>query len=139
MIWTDMEVQVLTAKWLGGAGVVEIATALGKTPDSVRSKRFEMGLRSRADDSGEALKAAQRASGLVHRTKSPTPPKAVAKASLFAPLADSEPRCWVTRRFGECAFPVGGEGADTLSCCLPEVRDGRGYCVRHDGIMVGRA
>lgn len=28
-------------------------------------------------------------------------------------------RPWISRSFGECAYPVSGEGADTFSCCLP--------------------
>ena len=43
------------------------------------------------------------------------------------------PRHWETRRFSECAFPVGGEGADTLSCCNPTC--GETYCVLHRRAM----
>jgi hypothetical protein len=49
---------------------------------------------------------------------------------LFAPLAATTPRPWTTRRFGECAWPVGEQGgAEMLSCCEP-VAD-RGWCERH--------
>lgn len=40
-----------------------------------------------------------------------------------------EPRPWTERRFGECVYPVDGEGADTRSCCNPTA-DGR-YCIGH--------
>ena len=43
------------------------------------------------------------------------------------------PRHWETRRFSECAFPVGGEGADTLSCCNPT--RGETYCTDHRRAM----
>lgn len=39
------------------------------------------------------------------------------------------PRPWLTRRAGECAFPVGGEGWDMRSCCNPCV--GAEYCPAH--------
>ena len=43
------------------------------------------------------------------------------------------PRHWETRRFSECAFPVGGEGAGTLSCCNPT--RGETYCTDHRRAM----
>lgn len=45
------------------------------------------------------------------------------------------PRPWITRKAFECAFPVGGEGADTLSCCNP--CPGARYCADHAAIMFG--
>lgn len=45
------------------------------------------------------------------------------------------PRPWITRGAAECAFPVGGEGADTLSCCNPTGDIGTTYCRHHQRIM----
>lgn len=42
-------------------------------------------------------------------------------------------RSWSERGFGECAFPVDGEGAETRSCCLPT--GGMTYCASHSSIM----
>lgn len=52
-----------------------------------------------------------------------------------------EPRPWTTRKPGECAFPVGGMGADTLSCCAPTGRTGDvwQYCPVHLAVMTQRA
>ena len=45
------------------------------------------------------------------------------------------PRVWTSRKFGECAFPVDGEGADTRSCCNPT--KGATYCTTHARVMRG--
>lgn len=42
-------------------------------------------------------------------------------------------RPWLQREQGECAFPVAGEGAATLSCCRPAFRGE--YCAAHRSIM----
>ena len=49
---------------------------------------------------------------------------------------DCQPRPWLTREDGECAFPSGGSGADTLSCCRPCV-PGKQYCAEHRRRMKG--
>lgn len=57
------------------------------------------------------------------------PPRVQARAEAFAPLPGSTPRIWTERPFMGCAWPVGGEGADTLSCCEPT--GGKSYCAQH--------
>lgn len=47
----------------------------------------------------------------------------------FAPLPGSTPLPWTQRPSMACAWPVGGEGADLLSCCLPT--DGGSWCAGH--------
>jgi len=47
----------------------------------------------------------------------------------------SEPRVWTSRKIGECAYPVDGEGADTRSCCNPT--SGKTYCATHARVMLG--
>lgn len=53
--------------------------------------------------------------------------------SVSADIATA-PRPWLTRRFGECAFPVDGEGADTRSCCNPS--GAATYCPAHHAICL---
>lgn len=61
------------------------------------------------------------------------PPKGEAH---LAPIeVAAAPRPWVTRRFGECAFPVDGEGADVRSCCNPTLAV---YCDGHQAFMRGQ-
>lgn len=53
------------------------------------------------------------------------PPAAIYDATFAKP--------WTERLFGECAFPVAGEGADTLSCCIGT--GGKTYCSSHSARM----
>lgn len=39
---------------------------------------------------------------------------------------------WTQRQARQCAFPVDGEGADTISCCNPTERT---YCAGHERVM----
>lgn len=57
--------------------------------------------------------------------------------ACWQPLGGSSPRPWIARAFGECAWPVGGEGADTLSCCLPS--PGTTYCREHAELATNTA
>ncbi len=45
------------------------------------------------------------------------------------PVVSAAPRLWLTRKPGECAFPIGGEGATLISCCNPSAR--QTYCPAH--------
>lgn len=60
--------------------------------------------------------------GRKPRTEPPVPPADIALA----------PRHWETRRFGECAFPISGEGADVQSCCNKTAKT---YCDEHQRRM----
>lgn len=40
---------------------------------------------------------------------------------------------WTERLFGECAFPILGDGADTVSCCIRT--GGKTYCSGHAKVM----
>lgn len=138
MIWTDEKVITLKAGWLSGLTAPEIAAMVGTTPAAVRAKRDHLGLPSR---DGEVEYEASRQAVRCRRTLRPVIPPKVAPPdpALMAPLPGSWPRPWLSRAFGECAFPVGGEGAETLSCCLPVKRSGRPYCKAHTKIVGGRA
>ena len=54
------------------------------------------------------------------------------RADKFEPLPGSTPVKLVWRAFGQCAWPVGGEGADTLSC--GNKCEGHSYCKAHRAI-----
>lgn len=72
--------------------------------------------------------------GAVMRVPEAPPPVAGTKAAAFAPLPGSAPRIWTERTFGDCSWPVGGEGADTLACCEPV--HAYGWCRAH--VEMGR-
>lgn len=73
----------------------------------------------------------------------PAPPKhvhgkkPVPGTPVKAPVAADIPATatvWTERRFGQCAFPVDGEGAETRSCCGP-TGQGSAYCNTHRRVM----
>jgi hypothetical protein len=56
------------------------------------------------------------------------------REAAFGALPGTEPRPWLSREAGECAFPVGGDGEAVLSCCGPA--EGRSaYCAAHHRIV----
>jgi hypothetical protein len=69
-------------------------------------------------------------------------------AARLAPASDrsivvgpKNGRHWITRERFECAFPVGGSGADLISCCEPAVPPKEGasaYCDLHTRVMWAR-
>jgi GcrA cell cycle regulator len=63
------------------------------------------------------------------------PAKVAAKPAVPAAIIDATfAKPWMARLFGECAFPIAGEGADTVSCCA-QVRKGSSYCRAHHQLM----
>lgn len=135
MIWTDQQIIILTAEWLRGVTAAEIAAMLGDgvTPSAVRGKRLHLNLPPRT---GEVQREAEKQNGRKSRTAKPPAPADEPDAEKLAPLPGSTPRPWLTRDFGECAFPVEGESFNTRSCCLP-VAPRRAYCPGHVRIMRG--
>lgn len=61
----------------------------------------------------------------------PRPPRAEPKPPPLVDASAAKP--WLERKFGECAYPISGEGADTFSCCQPA--DPHGYCKAHAQAM----
>lgn len=128
MIWSDVQLETLERDWLAGETATVIGQKVGASASAVRSKRLKMGLPERTDEVvAELLAHRGRYSG-----KGGGAPRAMAAADKLGPLPGSSPKVWTDRVDGrECPFPVGGAGADTLSCCLPVV--GR-YCLGHTAI-----
>ena len=139
--WSHEQDLVLADGWRDGKSAGEIAKAIGPEMSraAVAKRRKRMGLPART---GAALDAAQAhqgkacGTGLRATVRSPGRPLGAAMAARLGPLVGSTPRPWVQRAYGECCFPVGGGGADTLSCCLPVVRTGL-YCLGHAEILKG--
>lgn len=113
-------------------------------------KRLGLSLGGSEASSPRQKSASQRASRPEGWTPKPTrPPKARTPSSFVQSpqghtpptpekpvliVAGVTPRPWITRKFGECAYPVGGEEADTLSCCAP-CGEGARYCPDHSRVM----
>ena len=144
--WTEERVTLLRGLWADGVAGGVIAKRLGITRGMVAGKRHSLGLTPRTL---AATKAAQAANGrrtamMCERAGSRATPQQAARLAFQAaaverltqPLAGSNPRPWELRRGGECAFPVAGYGAGTLSCCEPVHL--RGYCFGHCEMLAGR-
>lgn len=151
MTWTDARIALITRLWADGVSASGIAEALGGVSRSaVLGKLHRLNLlRSRQPASAPrrfegAAQAAGR-SAPKHGAATPrapaqtppvppTPPRSPWREAAFAPLPGTAPRLWLTREFGECAFPVGGEGEALVSCCAPAARRSA-YCAAHHAIV----
>ncbi len=150
MTWTDARIVRITRLWADGVSASGISEALGDVSRSaVLGKLHRLGLLgSRLPASaprrydGRAQAPAPAARGALvasaparpRAAAPPTPPSSPWREAAFTPLAGTAPRPWLTRAFGECAFPVGGEGEAIVSCCAPTQRQS-GYCAAHHRIV----
>jgi GcrA cell cycle regulator len=148
MTWTDARIAELSRLWAAGVSASGIAEALGDVSRSAVLGKLHrlklLGSRKTAsaprryDGPASAKTATLRTVGPAERgptsVEAPCPPRSPWREAAFAPLAGTAPRPWLTRAFGECAFPVGGEGEALLSCCAP-ARRGGAYCPAHHAIV----
>lgn len=153
IFWTPQRIETMTRLWDEGQSASEIAQAIGAVSrSSVCGKIFRLGLsRPRAVRTKQLLifrpkppkvsspkpEPKPRATNnllavnVARRAVAPTAPLPKAKPDGIA----IAPRPWISRAFGECAYSVAGDGADTLSCCNPtEAR----YCAPHRKLMVAK-
>jgi len=147
MTWTDARIGELARLWAAGVSASGIAEALGGLSRSAvlgKLHRLQL-LRSR-----KAASVPRRFDGAVgafepgapqpnpvrprRRAGPPEPPRTPWREAAFAPLPGSQPRPWLSRNFGECAFPVDGESDRTVSCCGP-VQANSAYCPAHHGVV----
>ena len=137
--WTDEDVALASRLWKQGCSGGQIAKALeGFSRCAVMGKLRRLGLLG----VGELGITRPRR---VTKLKASKPPKAPKPAPAprgrqfaepvhkFEPVTSPEARPWLERTSRQCAFPVEGLGADTLSCCNPT--DGRSYCAGHYRMM----
>lgn len=150
VFWIPERVEVLTDLWKRGFSCSQIAKRIGGcSRNAVIGKIHRMSLQSR---SAEVVEAALALGGRMKaygsrdgspRPKRPTRPKVQvhARAPRLSPYVPPTPtpvdasfaRAWTSRRFGECAAPISGEGADTLSCCTP--CGDHTYCKAHRAVL----
>jgi GcrA cell cycle regulator len=151
MTWTDARIAQLARLWAEGQSASRIAEALGGVSRSaVLGKLLRLNLLgSRASASAPrryegrlgagSPRDATRAEGAsqqpaCERAGPPSPPRSPWCEAAFEPLGDVTPRHWLSREAGECAFPVGGDGAELLSCCAP-ARSRSAYCGAHHRVV----
>lgn len=141
MSWTDEEYETVRVMWFAGASASEVARVIGRG----KSRNAVIGIVHRR---GWIRQTPQKpaASPRVQRAKVPktgtrgtisvlrvTPPPAD-KVKPTTPKRGQDfslARPWQTRKFGECAFPVGERG-DLRSCCRPTTRT---YCPACEAVM----
>lgn len=132
--WTQPEIYILITMWEEGAAASAIGKVLNRGRMAVCGKVHRLRAagypftRPVRDQAAEAEANRQRRAPSPSVSRRPNaPPRApvVVDASLAKP--------WLERAFNECAYPIGGEGADTVSCCQPS--NGTGYCAGHRAIM----
>lgn len=144
--WTIERVGLLRALWADGVPGGVIARQLGVTRGMVAGKRHSLGLppRDQAVQIAAMVANGRRTAVICGHVGKADAAVETAKANavealerMLQPLHGSNPRPWEMRRRGECAFPVAGYGAGTLSCCQP-VEPGRPYCLGHVEFLAGR-
>lgn len=135
--WTDERADLAEKLYREGYSASYIASQLGGiTRNAVIGKMHRMGVvvgcRLRPTDPAK-VRAPRRErihQASVHKLR-------VAKAKADEAAAPAQPtdalaKPWIVRRFGECAYPVAGSGADLMSCCAPTTST---YCTAHAAIM----
>jgi GcrA cell cycle regulator len=126
--WTTKITVRMIELWEGGMSAAKIAKEIGiETRNAVIGKVHRMGLqRNKPSNPSKPPKPSKPTviKVRVHVRKAATPvrvasrlPRRIAKPPKT--VRGSTPRLWTTRKRGECAFPVSGDGADTYSCCAP--------------------
>ncbi|RAK52113.1 GcrA family cell cycle regulator [Phenylobacterium deserti] len=141
MSWTPERFDEMARLWANGWSASRIANELGGvTRNAVIGKLHRAGMK-RAAPSKPAKPKAPRPSravaprlviagrGAVVVVPPAGPPRKELLAHAWQPLKVSTPKVWTERQFGECCWPVGGEGAETLSCCAPVHK--QGWCADH--------
>lgn len=159
-LWSDDEIDRLVILCNDGLSSSQIGKILGRTRNSVISKCDRKGIKLRHPSGGfsingpilrsvvvsevkdaaakkraEALRIkAERAAAIMIESISR---KASDVSSANVTISDQTictPRHWITRKFGECAFPASESGYETKSCCNA-TEDGSEYCRHHKLIM----
>lgn len=153
MTWTDARVAKLAELWAQGVSASGIAETLGDVSRSAvlgklhrlkllrsrkaasRPRRYQGPVRSSDDP---ALRLQALAVRAPRAGAAPEPPRSPWREALFAAVRASRPTPWLSREAHHCAFPVGGEGVDLISCAAP-CRPKSAYCAEHHAVMFRRA
>lgn len=104
------------------AQIVQASSAARAVQEIHRQKRVAAALKRRE---GEQYR------GTIARMVVKPEPQAFASPAVIVDASFAKP--WQERAFGECAYPIGGEGAETISCCARTF--GQTYCTGHYEVM----
>lgn len=154
--WSAEQTEKLCALWESGESASSVARQLNVTRNAVigkvhrlrnaghefKRKKMDKAATVAASHAARAVarirapkKSREGSPNLAHRLVKLVEPK----VKTFTPPAPvvidaSCAKPWTERAFGECAYPIGGEGADTVSCCAI-TKAGSSYCAGHHRLM----
>lgn len=112
----------------------EAAKALGVTRNAVIGKAKRLGLRLQSGQTHQRTPKSNYRPGAFKAPRATLrPPRPEPKPTSPPPVDVSHAKPWTERVFGECNWPVSGEGADTFYCCAP-VKGERTWCAAHCAI-----
>jgi len=127
--WTPENIERLRVLAAQGLSQREVGEQFGVAKATVRSAAKRFGVRFCWSKPPAII-----ARPVARKTTRTSPPEPVARHTLpTLHVVPATAKPWLERDFGECAFPVAGEGADTFSCCQPIHRNG--YCADHVAVM----
>ena len=133
--WTPEADAALMAAFALGKSSREIGLLLGgKSRNAVigRCRRLGLVWPSARKDTPAAINTAR----TVRRRPPPPKPREERAPEVELPIVGwPHARHWLWRGFDECAYPVSGNGYDTVSCCAPIQREGSRYCPRCRKLM----
>lgn len=137
--WTDARFELAARLWKEGLSATQIAKVLGGVSrNAVLGKLSRANLLCTRAPASAPTKAPREPAkmSMVRRANNgriyPQPAARALPQQTMIEVTTARP--WITRVFGECAFPVAGENADVMSCC-GEVGGGGSYCEDHRKIV----
>lgn len=157
-LWTEELTAKVCKLWDLDMSALEIANALGLSRNAVIGKihrlrnaghkfarksltKAQLALdaatkqaakeRARKAREAAALDRAAVRGGTIARMVVKAEPKNFAAPPVILDASFAKP--WTEREFGECAYPIAGEGAETVSCCAKT--GGQTYCAGHHKVM----
>jgi GcrA cell cycle regulator len=146
--WTPDRVERLKELWNEGKSTAQIATELGGISGTAVANKLKRIYKAKAVTRIEIKREARRTlagrfggralhlAAVVQNSAARIAPADgyVARSGAFEPLPGTTPRTLTERPFNGCAWPVGGDGADTLFCCAK--KSGQSYCATHSKIAL---
>lgn len=134
--WRVEQTTMLGALHAKGHSASEIGRIVGRSRNAVLGKLFRLGMRFDPASRPKRIKTISAPKPRVKVERLARAPivatKPAVKPIVGAPSADCNPRPWLTRGRGECAYPIDGPDGAVLSCC--NATSGV-YCAGHVAIM----
>lgn len=134
--WTDERHAEAERLWREGKSANEISKLIGGVSrNGVIGRMYRAGITSPSGSHATRPRSAppKPQARVAVSYRPPAPPKPRPPPPKSAAMIAQNPRPWITRAFGECAYPHDGDGADTRSCCNPCGTEN--YCPGHAKLM----